>query len=118
MIETTSITVGIPVGDLDDATAWYGRLLEAEPDIKPVEGILESEVRDGFWLQLFEAEGGSGEAVVRFGVREIEAATGRLREVGIEVGEVERVEGVIAFCDFADPWGNVLSLYQILSGSV
>jgi hypothetical protein len=117
MIQTTSVTVGIPVGDLADATAWYGRLLEAEPDIEPVEGILEYEVRDGFWLQISEGERGSGEAVIRFGVRDIEAARGRLIEAGIEVGDVERIDGLIALLDFVDPWRNNLGFYQVLSRS-
>jgi hypothetical protein len=30
------------------------------------------------------------------------------------VQQPERVEGVIAFCDFVDPDGNHLSLYQVL----
>jgi hypothetical protein len=28
---------------------------------------------------------------------------------------LEEVEGVIAFCDLTDPWGNQLSLYQVLT---
>jgi hypothetical protein len=30
------------------------------------------------------------------------------------MSEVIAVEGVIRFCDFADPWGNELGLYQVL----
>jgi catechol 2,3-dioxygenase-like lactoylglutathione lyase family enzyme len=116
MIETTSVTVGIPVGDLREAIRWYGRVLDTRPDIEPVEGVVELEVRDGFWLQLFEEGSGSGEAMIRFGVGDIDAARERLAGLGIEVGRVERVPGVIAFCDFSDPWGNRLSLYQVLSG--
>jgi catechol 2,3-dioxygenase-like lactoylglutathione lyase family enzyme len=115
MIETTSITVGIPVGELEEATRWYARLLDAGPDIEPVEGIVEFEVRDGVWLQLFEGSGGSGESVIRLGVPDVDAARERLGGLGFEVGEVERVPGVIAFCDIADPWRNQLSLYQVLS---
>ncbi|HJV04616.1 MAG TPA: VOC family protein [Actinomycetota bacterium] len=114
MIETTSVTVGIPVADLEEAIRWYTRLLDAGSDIEPVEGVVEFEVRDGFWLQLFEGAGGSGEAVIRLGVLDIDAARERLVGIGLEVGEIERIPNVIAFCDLMDPWGNGLSLYQVL----
>jgi catechol 2,3-dioxygenase-like lactoylglutathione lyase family enzyme len=116
MIETTSVTVGIPVGDLEEATRWYARVLEAGADLEPVEGIVEFEVRDGFWLQLFEGTGGSGEAVVRLGVRNIDGARERLLGLGLSVDEVERIPGVIDLCELADPWGNRLSLYQVPPG--
>jgi catechol 2,3-dioxygenase-like lactoylglutathione lyase family enzyme len=114
MIETTSITVGFLVSDLAEAIRWYTALLDAEPDLEPVEGIAEFEVREGFWLQLSEGSGGS-EAVLGLGVRNVDAARERLVGMGIPVGEVERIPGVIAFCDFTDPWGNGLSLYQVLA---
>lgn len=114
-LETSSVTLGIPVGDLAEAGRWYQRLLDTTISLEPVEGILELEVRDGFWLQLFEDDGGSGHAVLRFGVRDVEAARTRLTDLGVEVGEVARVAGVIAFCDFVDPWGNALSFYEVLA---
>jgi hypothetical protein len=115
MIETTSVTIGMPVGRMDEAIGWYRRLLGTGPDIEPVEGIVEFEVREGFWLQLSEGRGGSGGAVLSLGVRNVDAARERLVGMEIPVGEVERIPGVIAFCDLTDPWGNRLSLYQVLA---
>jgi catechol 2,3-dioxygenase-like lactoylglutathione lyase family enzyme len=34
--------------------------------------------------------------------------------LGIEVGPIDGIEGVIRFCDFEDPDGNQLNLYQVL----
>jgi hypothetical protein len=90
-------------------------LLDTGPDIEPVEGIVEFEVREGIWLQLFEGRGGSGKAVLGLGVRNVDAARERLVAMDIPVGEVERIPGVIASCDLTDPWGNRLSLYQVLA---
>jgi len=117
MIETTSMTVGIQVGDLEQAKAWYGRLLDATPDIEPVEGILEYEVHAGFWLQISRGDQSSGGSVVRFGVRDIESARKRLIDNGVVVGEIERIEGIIALLDLRDPWDNQLSFYQVLGGA-
>ena len=52
--------------------------------------------------------------VFRFGVEDIDEARRRLLGLGVAVAETERIEGVIAFCDFVDPDGNRLSLYEVL----
>lgn len=107
---TTSVTVGLPVRDLDSARAWYERVLGKVADIEPVPGILEFEVHPGSWLQLHDGH----QTVFRIGVKDLEAARDRLSTMGIDVGPIERVEDVIAFFEFADPDGNHLSLYQVL----
>ena len=114
MIETTSITVGVPVGDLEEATRWYTRVLNAGPELEPVRGIREFEVRPGTWLQLMEEADAPGGATFRLGVRDIHGQRRRLIDLGLEVSEVEDVDGVILLCDFADPWANRLSLYQVV----
>ena len=71
--------------------------------------------RPGAWLQLTargdEDPGGAG-AIVRIGVADLDAARAAFADAGAaRLGDVERVPGVIAFCDVEDPFGNVLSLY-------
>jgi predicted enzyme related to lactoylglutathione lyase len=107
---TTSVTIGLPVRDLDAARAWYERVLGKVADIEPVPGILEFEVHPGSWLQLHDGD----RTVFRIGVKDVEAARDRLATMGIFVAPIERVEGVIAFFEFSDPDGNHLSLYQVL----
>ena len=109
----TSVTIGVPVRDLDTACRWYESLLEREgPDLRPAPGIVEYEV-GGCWLQLFEGEAGAGGWVLRIGVPELGAERRRLIALGIAAGEVVEIEGVIAFCDLRDPDGNRLSLYTV-----
>ena len=117
MIETTSITVSVEVGNLQEGTEWYGQLLMAGPDIEPVEGVLEYKVRSGFWLQISEGGRNSGGAVVRLGVKDLKAECNRLLAAGVPVDEIVQIDGVIAFADFQDPWGNQLSLYQVLDSA-
>ena len=93
---------------------WYERVLGVGPGIDPAPGIHEYEVTPGCWLQVFEGERGSSGHVFRIGVEDIEAERDRLLSLGSLVQQPERVEGVIAFCDFVDPDGNHLSLYQVL----
>ena len=114
-MRVTSITVGVPVSDLDGATRWYEQVLGIGPAIEPVRGVHEYEVSRGCWLQLFEGETSSSEHAFRIGVEDIERERDRLLRLGVPPREIERVEGVIAFCDFVDPYGNSLSLYQVLA---
>ena len=110
------MTVGVPVPDLGEARAWYTRVLGREPDLAPVPRIVEFEVVPGSWLQLVERPP-AGEAawVFRIGVGDIEAERTRLLALGVGVDPVERIEGVIAYCDYRDPYGNRLSAYQDLT---
>jgi predicted enzyme related to lactoylglutathione lyase len=114
-IEVTSITAGIPVSNLKTATEWYERLLEKPPDLEPAPGVREFEVGDGCWLQLTEGRPTESQNVFRLGVRDIEAERERLLGIGVDAGEITRIEGVIAFCDFRDPDRNRISLYQVLT---
>jgi lactoylglutathione lyase len=111
-MQTTSVTTGIPVRDLGAAQAWYAALLEHEHELEPAEGLAEFEVHPGSWLQLDE---GAAEPAFRFGVPDIEATRERLVGRGIDVTPIETVEGVVKYCDFQDPDGNQLSLYQALA---
>ena len=47
----TSVTVGIPVGDLAAAIAWYDAVLDRRPAIEPAAGIVEYEFACT-WIQL------------------------------------------------------------------
>jgi len=114
-VEIESVTVGLPVGDLEEASGWYGRAFDlAEPDLRPVEGVVEFQLGP-IWLQLGVAstERTGAEVVVRVGVADAAAEHARLRRLGIAAGPVERVPGAVDYFDFRDPYGNVLSFYSL-----
>lgn len=113
MIRTTSVTLGIGVGDLDAAVAWYGRLLEEPEVVRPVDGVVEYELRPGVWLQLAEDDVVSQAVVIRLGVKDLDATREALVAAGVAVDEIERIPGVIAYADLVDPWGNRLGLYEV-----
>ncbi|MEC7276318.1 MAG: VOC family protein [Bdellovibrionota bacterium] len=110
------VTVGINVKNLKEATSWYQKLAGEKPTLKPIPNINEIEVVKGFWLQLVEApKVNPGDSVIRLGVTNIESEKERLAKLEIDIGEIKRVEGLIAFSEFSDPYGNKLSLYQVLT---
>jgi catechol 2,3-dioxygenase-like lactoylglutathione lyase family enzyme len=112
-MDPTEATVSLPVRQVEKARSWYENLLGKRPDLEPIPGIVEFKV-GGTWLQLEEGTPGAARFVFRIGVRSLEQERSRLVRMGIPVGEVETVPNVIRFCDFADPDGNPLSLYELL----
>lgn len=114
-----SVTIGLPTADLARSVAWYQRVLERDrPELEPVEGVVEFQVGP-VWLQLGTDPAttvrSGAEAVVRFGVADAAVEHARLVALGIDVGELVRIDGVIEFFDFADPDGNRLSVYAELA---
>lgn len=54
----------------------------------------------------------------RFRVADLEAERRRIVEEArpAVAGAVTRLEGLVALCDFVDPWGNAFGLDQVLFG--
>ena len=115
-MELTSITIGIPVADLDQAARWYEKSLELSASIEPAPDIREYEIYPGCWLQLSEAETTESEHCLLMGVADLQAERNRLAGLGADIDDIQRVEGVIAWCDFRDPDGNRLSMYKVEQG--
>ncbi|GAB2860777.1 VOC family protein [Nocardioides pacificus] len=113
-MDIESVTVGLPVGDLDEAVQWYGRVLGvAAPDLEPAEGVVEFQLGP-IWLQLGvePVERTGAQVVVRLGVADAAAEHARLLELGVDADPVEDVPGAVSYFDFRDPYGNVLSCYS------
>jgi predicted enzyme related to lactoylglutathione lyase len=116
-VEVSSVTVGLPVGDLGQAVRWYQEVFGlGEPDFAPADGVLEFQVGP-VWLQLSAAPVAPSAAgtVTRFGVADAGAERTRLARLGVAVGPLEHVEGAVDYFDFTDPDGNRLSLYSFPS---
>jgi catechol 2,3-dioxygenase-like lactoylglutathione lyase family enzyme len=117
MLDVRSATFGIRTRDLARARAWYAKLLGREPDFLPAADVYEWRLAPGAWLQLVAGEPcepGRGQ-VARLGVAEIDAARAALQAAGASVGDVWRIPDVVALCDFEDPFGNPLSIYEDLT---
>lgn len=113
-MDITSVTVGLPVTDIEASCLWYGAVFERlDPDLEPAAGIAEYEI-GGIWIQLVEdPDAEENPVVVRFGVDDVVAQRTRIAALGIDVGPVERVDGAVDWFDVHDPDGNVLSLYSL-----
>lgn len=110
-----SATVGLPVTDLNRAIDWYRQLLGELEEISPVEGVWEVRVTPSFWLQLFELETDeSSSKVVRFETSDIELSHKLVLSLDIDSGQIETVPEAVRYFEFRDPFGNLLSFYELL----
>ncbi|EYT66145.1 MULTISPECIES: VOC family protein [Curtobacterium] len=114
-MDITSVTVGLPVTDIEASCLWYGAVFErTEPDLEPEDGVAEYEV-GGIWIQLYVDEQAEENPVsVRFGVDDVAAQHARIGALGIDIGPVECVDGAVDWFDVRDPDGNVLSLFSLV----
>jgi catechol 2,3-dioxygenase-like lactoylglutathione lyase family enzyme len=115
------LTLQVQVGDLGRAREFYTALLGSSPEFEPHQDFLEWRVVPGgeTWLQVVGVTAPVRPLAnrVRFGVADVRAERGRLMGRGIDVSTVTSLPGVVAFVDFADPWGNALGFYQDLAPS-
>lgn len=111
----TSVTVGIPVRDLQEAENWYRKVFElTEAATSPAPGLVEVPL-GSIDLQLIEdpdAQPGD-QNVLRVGVDDAAAEHERLSALGLDLPPLEHVPGAVDFFDFADPDGNVLGVYSL-----
>lgn len=112
-IET--ITMGIAVKDVTEATRWYKTLLGEVETMEPAPGTIELQLTPNTWLQLDDTgELTVGGSVIRFETKDIAAIHQKVQQLIPDVGSIQVVEGVIQYFDFKDPAGNRLSYYQLM----
>lgn len=112
-LNVNSITVGLPVSNLEKSASWYEKLLMSDEKISPVEGIVEYQI-GSVWIQLFEEKINVSENGLRLEVEDLDKEFERLKTLGVIVDEViEDVPGIIRYFDFSDPDGNKLSFYWL-----
>jgi catechol 2,3-dioxygenase-like lactoylglutathione lyase family enzyme len=115
-LETVGIEIEVTVGDMAAALAWYEALLGRPPDADTPDGGARWEVVPYCWLHVAEGEPAGGQGPVRLGSADLPRDRDRVRDaLGVAVSEIRRIEGMLAYCDFVDPWGNRLGLFQDLS---
>lgn len=110
-----SITVGIPVTNVNSAVEWYRRLLGGVEELNPAPGVWEFQLTSSAWLQIFEGyPSPSGLTVVRIETDNVGASHELASSLGVEVGDIEIVPNAVEYFDFRDPFGNQLSFYKVL----
>ena len=110
-----SITIGIAVKDVEEATRWYKTLLGDVETMEPAPGVVELQLMENTWLQL----DGTGDlkvsgSIIRLETKDIDSMHKIVKKLMPDAGDVELVEGVVQYFDFKDLAGNRLSYYQLI----
>lgn len=109
------VTLVVGVADMTQALSFYGQLFGRPPDFVLEEDFQEYEIVHGMWYQLtIRVPPGRGRRV-RFGVADIAVERRAIVEQGVEVSEITGKPGVVAWCQFKDPFGNPLGFFQDLA---
>lgn len=98
------------VTDLQSAEDWYTRLFGRGPDARPMEGLTEWHLGETFGLQLWNDPRRAGHASVVLGETDLDAAAGRLADLGIRHGGPEPGGGA-RILQLSDPDGNQVVLF-------
>ncbi len=115
------LTCALKVTDLDTSLKWYQDVLGFKL-LYRVEEIgwceLATEVsRVNVGLSQVEKCGGDGNAILTWGVKDIEHARKQLEEKSIRFdGPTQTIEGMVKLATFFDPDGNAMMLYEDLQG--
>ena len=94
-MKAETVTVGVPVRDLDLAIAWYQSAFElGEPDQIPLDGLAEFDL-SAFWLQLALAPelAGRGGISVNISVQDASVERQRFADQDLSVTELQRFLG-------------------------
>lgn len=72
------------VSDESVGEAWYSRLFDRGPDSRPMPGLLEWHLGDGFGLQVWAEPDRAGHSSVLIEVDDLDSVVGRLVAAGVD----------------------------------
>ena len=93
------------VRDLAKAEHWYRRLFDRVPDARPMDGLVEWHLGDGFGVQVFAERERAGRSTIVLPVDDLDGEAGRLREAGLGEGAPQPATG-FRILPLKDPDGN------------
>lgn len=100
----------VAVSDLPRSRDWYRRLFGRPPDNEPMANLVEWQVREGGWVQVFVEPQHAGSSMVNLAVDDLDGATAAMAERGITPGATQRASRGVELATMRDPDGNAVTL--------
>lgn len=100
----------VAVTDLERSREWYGRLFGRAPDNEPMPNLVEWQVREGAWVQVFVEAEHAGSSMLNLAVGDLAAAKADLADRGLEPGETQAANKGVELSALRDPDGNAVTL--------
>ncbi len=79
----TRLLAQMTVSDLERAVDWYARLFGREPDARPMDGLVEWHLTDGFGVQVWAEPDRAGRSAMTLDESDLDARIADLDRVGI-----------------------------------
>ncbi|MDE9365489.1 VOC family protein [Luteipulveratus sp. YIM 133132] len=93
------------VTDLARAEEWYTRLFDREPDSRPMDGLLEWHLGDGFGVQVWAEADRAGRSSIVLVETDLDAVATRLAAAGVD-HDGPQPGGGARVLQLTDPDGN------------
>ncbi len=114
-IRVNAMTIQFRVSDIEQGVAFYQHLLGRAPDLDTTPTFKEWEIFPNCWVQVTIGPSPM-QTRLRLGVDDVESARRWvMATLGVDASEVERIDGLVAWCNFDDPWGNPIGLFEDLA---
>ncbi|GAB2622445.1 VOC family protein [Pseudactinotalea suaedae] len=97
------------VTDLERAEDWYTRLLGRGPDARPMPGLLEWRLGEGFGMQVWSEPDRAGDSCAVLEIVDLDATAARLTAAGLE-HDGPQPGGGARILQLTDPDGNRIVL--------
>lgn len=98
----------VPVSDIAASNCWYEALFGRPADNNPMPELVEWQVLDGGWVQVFVDEERAGSGLVNFAVSDLEKHLAELDDHGLEPGEIVGAQKGVRLSTISDPDGNTI----------
>ncbi|MCO8274275.1 VOC family protein [Actinoplanes sp. TRM 88003] len=103
---TVDLFAGVPVRDYAAATAWYKRLLGAEPSFLPNDTEAVWELAENRYLYIEVLPDRAGHSLQTIFVSDFDARLAAIARRGLEPATLETYENGVRKAIFRDPDGN------------
>jgi 2',3'-cyclic-nucleotide 2'-phosphodiesterase len=112
-VPASELFASIPVGDLDAAVGWYGRLLGRAPDLIPNEDEAAWRISDSGWIYLIADPSRAGSSLQTLLVEDLDAVLAGVVARGVAIGPVDGMSNGVRHTTLMDADGNRLELGQV-----
>jgi len=96
----------VPVSDVAVAADWYERMLGVVPRNRPMHTLVEWQVTDSGWVQVFHDVERAGAGLLSLSVDDLDGQVAALSARGFEPGPVVEADKGVRLSSLVDPDGN------------
>ncbi len=99
----------VPVADIAASAAWYEQLFGSAPKNRPMPKLVEWQVTESGWVQVFEDRDRAGRSFVNFAVEDLETHLDNLKSRGLSPGSIQDATKGVRIASIDDPDGNTVT---------